>query len=58
LRAELHIAAPQTDKLTACGLLMINPPWRLASELDRLLPELLEWLRCGKGARYLAEPIT
>jgi 23S rRNA A2030 N6-methylase RlmJ len=37
---------------------MINPPWRLASELDRLLPELLEWLRCGKGARYLAEPIT
>ena len=33
---------PQLDKLTACGLLIVNPPWRLASELDRLLPELVE----------------
>jgi 23S rRNA (adenine2030-N6)-methyltransferase len=57
LRSELHIAAPQMDKLTACGMLMINPPWRLAGELDRLLPELVELLRCGKGARYLTEPI-
>jgi 23S rRNA (adenine2030-N6)-methyltransferase len=58
LRAELHIAAPQADKLTACGLLTINPPWRLASEFDRLLPELVERLRRDKGARYLSEPIT
>jgi 23S rRNA (adenine2030-N6)-methyltransferase len=59
LRAELHVAAPQTDRLTACGLLIINPPWRLATELDRLLPELVALLRRGDGgASHLAEPIT
>jgi len=59
LRVELHVAAPQSDRLSACGLLMINPPWRLANELDLLMPDLVGLLRGeGGGARYLAETIT
>lgn len=40
LRAELQIAAPQDDRLTASGLIIVNPPWRLAQELQVLLPGL------------------
>jgi 23S rRNA (adenine2030-N6)-methyltransferase len=60
LRTELHVAAPQPDRLTASGMLMVNPPWRLADELDRLMPELVSHLRRegGGGARYLNETIT
>ena len=57
LRSELHVAAPQSDRLTACGMLLINPPWRLADELSRLLPELVARLRLGGGARHVIEPI-
>ena len=57
LRAELHVAAPQADRLTACGLLIVNPPWRLAEELGRLMPGLVKRLAQGKGARFLVEPV-
>ena len=30
-----------------CGMIVVNPPWRLDETLDRLLPELLEALRVG-----------
>jgi 23S rRNA (adenine2030-N6)-methyltransferase len=59
LRVELHVTAPQSDRLTACGLLVINPPWRLADELAQLMPELVKLLRReGGGARSLVEPLT
>ena len=41
LRIELSIAAPSAaERLVACGLIAINPPWTLADELSILLPEL------------------
>jgi 23S rRNA (adenine2030-N6)-methyltransferase len=58
LRVELHVAAPAPDKLTACGLVIVNPPWRLDEELARLLPELVKRLRQGSGARFLLERVT
>jgi len=58
LRAELHVASPQSDGLAACGLVLINPPWRLQAELEQLLPDLVRRLRQDKGARYLLEAIT
>ena len=60
LRTELHVAAPQSDRLTASGMLIVNPPWRLSGELDRLMPELVSHLRRegGGAARYLNETIT
>jgi 23S rRNA (adenine2030-N6)-methyltransferase len=52
LRAELTVA-PLVDpsRLNGCGLILLNPPWRLESELLRLLPALAGLLgRDGKGA--------
>jgi 23S rRNA (adenine2030-N6)-methyltransferase len=41
LRAELEWpAAGEASRLTGTGLVVINPPWRLAAELGRLLPVL------------------
>src|SRR5262249_54987097 len=38
LRAELSVAAPRAaTRLGACGLIVINPPWTLAGELEILL---------------------
>ena len=50
LRAEL-IVAPMSDpsKLNGCGLILANPPWRLADELTILLPALANIL--GRGGK-------
>jgi 23S rRNA (adenine2030-N6)-methyltransferase len=41
LRLELEIERPQTEgPLVACGLLSVNPPWKLKEECDVLLPAL------------------
>ena len=52
LRAELMVA-PLSDptRLNGCGLILVNPPWTLESELSVLLPALAVILgRDGKGA--------
>ena len=48
LRAEL-VVAPLSDptKLNGCGLIVANPPWRLADELAILLPALAKILARG-----------
>ena len=52
LRAELSVAAPRAAaRLSACGLIVINPPWTLAGELAVLLPELARALSAaGEGS--------
>jgi 23S rRNA (adenine2030-N6)-methyltransferase len=63
LRAELTVAAlSDPTRLNGCGLILVNPPWTLESELSALLPALagclahqakggfrLDWL-AGEGA--------
>lgn len=45
LRLEFAIASPKTGgALAACGLLAINPPWKLEGEARVLLPALLRAL--------------
>lgn len=52
LRAELTVLAmSEASRLNGCGLVLVNPPWRLADELGILLPALAKTLgREGKGA--------
>jgi 23S rRNA (adenine2030-N6)-methyltransferase len=52
LRVELNVA-PLSDptRLNGCGMILVNPPWTLESELSVLLPALAGVLaRDGKGA--------
>ena len=52
LRAELTVAPlSDPDRLNGCGLILVNPPWRLETELSKLLPALAAILgRQSKGA--------
>jgi 23S rRNA (adenine2030-N6)-methyltransferase len=51
LRAEFSIGVPrETNRLGACALIVVNPPWTLAAELALLLPELAAVLSVdGRG---------
>lgn len=51
LRAELNVASlSEPTRLNGCGLILVNPPWTLESELLVLLPALAGTLgRGGKG---------
>jgi 23S rRNA (adenine2030-N6)-methyltransferase len=53
LRIEFTVAALQPDGgLSACGVVVINPPWRLAAELEILGPALVELLGRDPGRGY------
>jgi 23S rRNA (adenine2030-N6)-methyltransferase len=59
LRLEFSVA-PQTPDgpLTSAGLLIVNPPWTLRSELKAILPELEKPLGQGGAARFRLEAIV
>jgi 23S rRNA (adenine2030-N6)-methyltransferase len=58
LRLEIDVDRPEAaGGLGATGLLVVNPPWRLADEARILLPALSERLAQGPRPRYLCEPI-
>jgi 23S rRNA (adenine2030-N6)-methyltransferase len=56
LHAEFAVAEPRADdRLAACGLVIVNPPWTLERELAVLLPALVALLaRDAKAAVRLA----
>lgn len=57
LRVEFSVA-PQTDNgLVSTGLLIVSPPWTLASELKTILPELEKPLGLGGAGRYRIEAV-
>ncbi len=58
LRVEFSVA-PSTpgSGLVSAGLLIVNPPWTLASELKAILPELEKPLGVGGAARFRVELI-
>lgn len=50
LRAEFSVAVPRgSTRLGACGVIVVNPPWTLAGELEILLPALAAALEGGAG---------
>lgn len=53
LRVELSVPVPRgSARLGACGLILVNPPWTLAAELEILLPELAAALAGERGGAY------
>jgi 23S rRNA (adenine2030-N6)-methyltransferase len=53
LRVELSLGGTRADnRLNACGLIVVNPPWTLADELAILLPELAAILSAGSGGAH------
>jgi 23S rRNA (adenine2030-N6)-methyltransferase len=53
LRVELSVPVPHgSARLGACGLIVVNPPWTLAAELELLLPELAAALAGERGGAH------
>jgi 23S rRNA (adenine2030-N6)-methyltransferase len=53
LRAEVDVAPPaDPPRLCGCGLIVVNPPWMLAQELESLLPELVRILAAAERGAY------
>ncbi len=59
LRVEFAVAAPQPDGgLSACGMVVVNPPWKLAAEIRTFAPALIGVLkRDGRGS-YVLEDLS
>jgi 23S rRNA (adenine2030-N6)-methyltransferase len=53
LVVELHIDPVEREGgLSACGLIIVNPPWTFADEMNVLLPTLTRALARGKEGRW------
>lgn len=50
LVAELDVAAEAAVRMKGCGLLVLNPPWRIEEVLRPALPVLADLLQAGPGA--------
>lgn len=58
LRLEIDVDRPEAaGGLSATGMLIVNPPWKLGDEARIILPALTERLAQGPQPRYLCEPI-
>src|ERR1700730_2461430 len=54
LRVEFAVAPPQpADGLNACGVIVMNPPWKLAAEIKILAPVLVDLLGRDAGRGYM-----
>jgi len=55
LTAELAVTAAPQVRMKACGLLVLNPPWRFADEVRSVLPALAASLGLDSGAAARCE---
>jgi 23S rRNA (adenine2030-N6)-methyltransferase len=59
LRVEFAVAAPQPDgALSACGMVVVNPPWKLAAEIEIFAPALVAALGRDLTSRYEVEDLS
>jgi 23S rRNA (adenine2030-N6)-methyltransferase len=59
LRAEFAVASPApAGGLNACGVIVVNPPWRLAAEIKTFAPALLDVLGQDSGRGYLLDNLA
>jgi 23S rRNA (adenine2030-N6)-methyltransferase len=53
LRTEIDCAGEaEPGALSGCGLVIVNPPWRLAGELARMLPPLADLLSDDRPGKW------
>lgn len=53
LYIEIHANEQVLNQLNSCGMLIINPPWKLAELLRANMPELLKYLNFSHGTYLL-----
>jgi 23S rRNA (adenine2030-N6)-methyltransferase len=59
LRLEFAVSAPRPDGgLSACGMVIVNPPWKLADEIRSFAPTLTAVLGRGPAAGWVLENLT
>jgi 23S rRNA (adenine2030-N6)-methyltransferase len=59
LRVEFAVAAPRPDGgLNACGMVVVNPPWKLAAEIGAFAPALVAVLGRDPNRGYLLEDLS
>ena len=59
LRVEFAVAPPQpADGLNACGVIVVNPPWKLAAEIKILAPVLVDLLGRDTGRGYMLDDLA
>jgi 23S rRNA (adenine2030-N6)-methyltransferase len=59
LRIEFAVAAPRPDGgLTACGMVIVNPPWKLAAEIRTFAPVLTAILGRDPRRGWILEDLS
>ena len=59
LKIEFRTKSPtRVPSLFGCGMIVINPPWRLSEELSLILPVLSDLLALDEGAGWSCEWLT
>lgn len=59
LRVEFAVASPgPAGGLNACGVIVVNPPWRLAAEIRIFAPALVEALGRDTGRGYALDDLA
>jgi 23S rRNA (adenine2030-N6)-methyltransferase len=58
LRAEFTVSTPRPDAgLSACGIVVVNPPWTLAVEIQTFAPALIAVLGRDPSRTWLVEDL-
>jgi 23S rRNA (adenine2030-N6)-methyltransferase len=55
---EMHLEGIETGRLAACGLAVINPPWRFEEAMRETLPWITTHLGPGVGATICTPPAS
>src|SRR5215813_11473666 len=58
LRVEFAVALPRpAGGLNACGVIVVNPPWKLAAEIRNFAPALVDALGRDSGRSYALDDV-